>query len=76
MDDAQGTIRAAEPDRYTIGFGADGTASMRLDCNRGRSSFEAESTGPGQGSPVFGQIMALMADGGLLVWERAEIGEP
>lgn len=110
MDHAQGAIRADEHGCYTIGFGADATASMRLDFNRGRSLFEAEGTGPGQGSLVSLQIaatmascppeplderlgqrlgfmrshvirgdrltMALMADCGLPVWERAENGEP
>ncbi|QIQ86359.1 META domain-containing protein [Erythrobacter sp.] len=110
MDDAQGTTRANNPDRYTITFGEDGTAYMKLDCNRGRSSYEAESTGAGQGSLQFGNIastmamcppdslseklgqqlgyvrsyvirggrlnMALMADGGILVWEPTEAEGP
>ncbi|MEE4153142.1 MAG: META domain-containing protein [Erythrobacter sp.] len=104
MDDTQGTTRANNPDRYTITFSEDGTAYMKLDCNRGRSSFEAASTGTAQGSLTFGNIastmalcppdslseklgqqlgfvrsyvmrdgrlnMSLMADGGILVWER------
>lgn len=103
MDDAQGTTRADDPERYTITFADDGTAYMKLDCNRGRSSYETASTGPDQGSLTFGDIastmairppdslserlgqqlrfvrsyimrggrlnMALMADGGILVWE-------
>jgi heat shock protein HslJ len=110
MDDAQGTTRADNPDRYTVTFAEDGTAYMKLDCNRGRSSYEAESTGAGQGSLQFGNIastmamcppdslseklgqqlgfvrsyvmrdgrlnMALMADGGILVWEPAKVEEP
>lgn len=106
MDDAQGATRAGNPDRYTITFSEDGTAYMKLDCNRGRSSYEAASTGADQGSLTFGNIaptmamcppdslseklgqqlgfvrsyvvrngqlnMALMADGGILVWERTE----
>jgi heat shock protein HslJ len=104
MDDTQGTTRANNPDRYTITFSEDGTAYIKLDCNRGRSSFEAASTGTAQGSLTFGNIastmalcppdslseklgqqlgfvrsyvmrdgrlnMSLMADGGILVWER------
>ncbi|KEO88950.1 hypothetical protein EH32_04390 [Erythrobacter litoralis] len=106
MDDAQGTTRADNPDRYTITFAEDGTAYMKLDCNRGRSSYETASTGAKQGSLQFGNIastmamcppdslseklgqqlgfvrsyvmrdgrlnMALMADGGILVWEPTE----
>lgn len=106
MDDAQGTTRAGNPDRYTITFNEDGTAYMKLDCNRGHSSYETASTGADQGSLTFGNIastmamcppdslsdklgqqlgfvrsyivrngqlnMALMADGGILVWERTE----
>lgn len=110
MDEAQGKTRTDNPDRYTITFAEDGTAHMKLDCNRGRSSYDAESTGMGQGSLRFGNIastmamcppdsqseklsqqlgfvrsyvmqggrlnMALMADGGILVWEPTEIDEP
>jgi heat shock protein HslJ len=106
MDDAQGTTRANNPDRYTVTFSEDGTAYMKLDCNRGRSAYEAASTGANQGSLTFGNIastmamcppdslseklgqqlgfvrsyvvrngqlnMALLADGGILVWERTE----
>ena len=106
MDDVQGTTRADDPDRYTITFSQDGTAYMKLDCNRGRSPYEAASTGADQGSLTLGNIastmamcppdslseklsqqlgfvrsyvvrsgqlnMALMADGGILVWERTE----
>lgn len=35
MDDAQGTTRVAEPDRFTLEFGHDGRAVLRLDCNPG-----------------------------------------
>lgn len=106
MDDAQGTTRANNPDRYIVTFSDDGTAYMKLDCNRGRSSYETASTGEAQGSLTFGNIastmamcppdslseklskqlgfvrnyvlrggqlnMTLMADGGILVWERTE----
>jgi len=61
MDDEQGTTRANNPDRYTITFSEDGTAYMKLDCNRGRSSYEAESTSAGQGSLQFGNIASTMA---------------
>ncbi|MEQ8410266.1 MAG: META domain-containing protein [Erythrobacter sp.] len=110
MDDAQGTTRADNPDRYTITFAEDSMAYMKLDCNRGRSSYESASTGAKQGSLEFGNIastmamcppdslseklgqqlgfvrsyvmrdgrlnMALMADGGILVWEPTELETP
>lgn len=61
MDDTQGTTRANGPDRYTITFGAEGTAYMKLDCNRGRSSYETKITGADQGSLQFGNIASTMA---------------
>lgn len=110
MDDAQGAARADKPDRYTVTFGEDGIAFLKLDCNRARGSYETQSTGASQGSLRFGNIastmamcppdslsetlgrqlgfvrsyvirdgrlnMALMADGGILVWEPTEIDAP
>lgn len=104
MDDAQGTTRPGNRDRYTIEFNADGTAYLQLDCNRGRTGWEASSTGPDSGALTFKQLsstmalcqdnrlserlgqqlgfvrsylirdgrlnMSLLADGGILVWER------
>lgn len=104
MDDSQGITRPANPDSYTVAFDANGTAFLRLDCNRGRGPWKAEPTGKSQGSLEFGTIastkamcppgslgdkisqqlgfvrswvmrdgrlnMSLMADGGILVWER------
>lgn len=35
MDDAQGTTKIAEPERYTLTFNRDGSLAARLDCNRG-----------------------------------------
>ncbi len=35
-----------DPTKYTLTFDADGTLSARLDCNRGRGTWE--STGPNQ----------------------------
>lgn len=42
MDDSQGTVRPAEPSHYTLEFGADGRVVVRLDCNRGAASWQAE----------------------------------
>ena len=42
MDDAQGTVRPPEPARYTLEFGADGRVAVRLDCNRGSATWQAQ----------------------------------
>ena len=39
MDDAIGTARPSDRDLYTLDLNRDGTAAMRLDCNRGRAGF-------------------------------------
>lgn len=104
MDDAQGTTQPGNRDRYTIEFNADGTAYLRLDCNRGRTGWDASRTGTNSGTLTFSQLsstmalcqddglserlgqqlgfvrtylirdgrlnMSLLADGGILVWER------
>ena len=61
MDDAQGTTRIADPARFTLHFGADGRASLRLDCNRGTGTFEAIPATDGRGSLRFGPIAATRA---------------
>jgi para-nitrobenzyl esterase len=35
-----------DPAKYTIAFGADGSVSARIDCNRGRGAWKSE--GPGK----------------------------
>ena len=55
MDDS--TDIPDDPAKYTLVFGADGTASMRADCNRGTGSWTSES--PGQ--LRFGPIAATRA---------------
>lgn len=61
MDDAQGTTRVADPSRFTLRFGADGRASLRLDCNRGTGSWKATAAGDGTGKLEFGPIAATRA---------------
>ncbi len=39
-------LRPDDPAKYTIAFGADGSVSARIDCNRGRGSWK--SSGPNQ----------------------------
>jgi heat shock protein HslJ len=62
MDDAQGTTRIADPKRFTIRFGADGRASLRLDCNRATGQWKATPAADGvTGQLQFGPIAATRA---------------
>lgn len=47
MDDAVGATRPEEPARFTMRLGADGTASLMLDCNRATGPWTAEAAGDG-----------------------------
>lgn len=55
MDDAQGRRAPADRDRYVVVFGADGRASLQIDCNRGSATWQAERSGD-RGSLTFGEI--------------------
>jgi heat shock protein HslJ len=44
-EDSIGTVRVDDPARYTITFNADGSAALRLDCNRGRGTWRSEAPG-------------------------------
>ncbi len=61
MDDAQGATKLADPKRFTLSFGADGRASLRLDCNRGTGAWEAKPAGADSGQLTFGPIAATRA---------------
>lgn len=62
MDDAQGTTRVAEPDRFTLEFGHDGRAVLRLDCNRGTASWKAVPGADGSSGQIeFGPIAGTRA---------------
>lgn len=61
MDDAQGTTRVADPSRYTLSFGKDGRAALRLDCNRGTASYQAEAHGAESGGLKFGPVATTRA---------------
>lgn len=62
MDDAQGTTRVAEPGRFTLEFGHDGRAVLRLDCNRGTASWKAVlGADGGSGQIEFGPIAGTRA---------------
>lgn len=106
MDDAQGTTRPDDPDKYRMQLEAGGRAVFQLDCNRGNGSWTTTAAGDSSGTIAFGPIattrmacaspslgdrlandlanvrgyrivdgrlsLSLMADGGILVWERAD----
>lgn len=55
MDDAQGRRAPAGRDRYVVAFGADGRASLQIDCNRGSATWRAEPSGD-RGSLTFGEV--------------------
>jgi heat shock protein HslJ len=61
MDDAQGTTRIPESRHFTLRFGADGRASLGLDCNRGSGAWQAKAVAPDSGSLNFGPIAATRA---------------
>lgn len=62
MDDAQGTTRIANPERYTLHFSADGRASLRLDCNRGTATWEpVPAAGSTSGALTFGPLATTRA---------------
>lgn len=57
MDDAQGTTRIDQPERFRLHFAPDGSARFRLDCNRGVATWQATpSPEAGSGSLVFGPL--------------------
>lgn len=62
MDDAVGTKRPDNPSRYTMRLGADGTVSMRLNCNRATGSWSASpSADPSKGRLEFGALAGTLA---------------
>jgi heat shock protein HslJ len=56
MDDAQGTTKIPDTQRYTVSFSPDGKATLRLDCNRGSGSWQATPAAADSGSLTFGPI--------------------
>jgi heat shock protein HslJ len=61
MDDAQGTTRVPDPQRFTLRFDADGRVRLQLDCNRGTGTWEAAAAGEDSGSLKFGPIATTRA---------------
>ena len=62
MDDAQGTTKVAEPSHFTLEFGRDGRAALRLDCNRSTGEYKVAPAGDGSsGSLTFGPVATTRA---------------
>jgi heat shock protein HslJ len=62
MDDAQGTLRVADPAAFTLQLGADGRAALKLDCNRGTASWKATPAADGgSGQITFGPVAGTRA---------------
>lgn len=61
MDDAQGTKRPDDQKKYTVSFGADGRAALRLDCNRAAGTWQSESRSSSEGSLEFGPLAMTRA---------------
>ena len=45
MDDATGTVHPDDPSLYAMRLNSDGTATMRLNCNRASGTWSAEPSG-------------------------------
>lgn len=62
MDDAQGTTRPADPSAYTLHFGLDGRAALRVDCNRAMGTWQATPAADGRsGALQFGPLAGTRA---------------
>lgn len=62
MDDAVGTVRPSDPLLYTMRLNADGSAAMRLNCNRATGSWKARpSADRSNGQFEFGPLASTKA---------------
>jgi heat shock protein HslJ len=62
MDDAIGTQRPEDPSAYTMRLNGDGTATMRLDCNRATGTWSsAPGDDPASGRFTFGPLAVTRA---------------
>lgn len=62
MDDEIGTTRPSDRDLYTLDLNRDGTAAMRLNCNRGVGQWSAQPIGNGaEGSFRIGPLAMTRA---------------
>jgi heat shock protein HslJ len=60
-DDQIGTVRPADPTRYTMTLEPDGRIAMQLDCNRGMGSWSATPSGDESGSFEIRQLATTKA---------------
>jgi len=60
-DDAIGTQRPSDADRYTLELGEGGALAMRLDCNRGSGSWSATPNGAEGGALSLGPLAVTRA---------------
>lgn len=58
MDDAQGTTRPADPSKYTMKLGTDGSAAFQLDCNRGMGSHTSTKAQDGLSGSITFSVLA------------------
>ncbi len=61
MSDEVGTVRPGDPSLYTLSFVADGSVSLRLDCNRGTGTWSATPSSPTEGGLELGPVAATRA---------------
>ncbi|WGL15912.1 META domain-containing protein [Microbulbifer bruguierae] len=62
MNDGVGSLRPDTPVSVQIRFGADGTATMQLDCNRGSAQWRLKpSADPSNGQIELSQVAATLA---------------
>ena len=62
MDDSVGTKRPADPSKYTMDLGADGSVSMSLDCNSAKGTWSATpGSDASSGRFEFGPLAATSA---------------
>ena len=62
MDDAQGTTQPADPAAYTLHFGPQGRAALRVDCNRAMGTWQATPSADGRsGALHFGPLAGTRA---------------
>ena len=57
-DDSQPVVRPADPARYALDLNADGSFSLRLDCNRGNGSWTASQGGRATSGQISFGVMA------------------
>ena len=60
-DDKTGLVKPDDPSKYTLALGADGRASMRLNCNRGNGPWSSHANSVDSGSFSLGPLAVTRA---------------